>query len=80
MPQLLLGCVHFLDSSLCLRLTGIPQPIVLGIYTRFYIPLQEALRPATKAMILALLPGLEEEAGEFFEKVQAYRLRCMFAY
>jgi NTP pyrophosphatase (non-canonical NTP hydrolase) len=31
-------------------------------------------------MILALLPGLEEEAGEFFEKVQAYRLRCMFAY
>lgn len=45
------------------------QPVVLGIYSRYYIPLQEALRPATKAMILALLPGLEEESSEFFEKV-----------
>ena len=47
------------------------RPIVLGIYSKFYIPLQEALRPATKAMILALLPGLEEEGGEFFEKVSS---------
>lgn len=46
-----------------------PQPIVLGIYERFYLPLQESLRPATKAFILALLPGLEEDTGEFFEKV-----------
>ncbi|KAK4703671.1 hypothetical protein P7C70_g2546, partial [Phenoliferia sp. Uapishka_3] len=46
-------------------------PIVLGIYERFYLPLQESLRPATKAFILALLPGLEEETGEFFEKVAA---------
>ena len=46
------------------------QPIVLGIYERFYLPLQESLRPATKAFILALLPGLEEETGEFFEKVR----------
>lgn len=45
------------------------QPIVLGIYSKFYIPLQDALRPATKAMILALLPGLEEETGEYFDKV-----------
>jgi hypothetical protein len=43
---------------------------VLGIYERFYLPLQESLRPATKAFILALLPGLEEETGEFFEKVR----------
>ncbi|KAK4051842.1 hypothetical protein OIV83_002547 [Microbotryomycetes sp. JL201] len=47
------------------------QPIVLSIFERFYLPLQESLRPATKALILALLPGLEEEAGEFFEKVAA---------
>ncbi|KAL8286531.1 hypothetical protein RQP46_004548 [Phenoliferia psychrophenolica] len=47
------------------------KPIVLGIYERFYLPLQESLRPATKAFILALLPGLEEETGEFFEKVAA---------
>lgn len=45
------------------------RPIVLGIYSKFYIPLQDALRPATKAIILALLPGVEEETGEFFEKV-----------
>ncbi|KAM0788392.1 hypothetical protein ACM66B_001530 [Microbotryomycetes sp. NB124-2] len=47
------------------------KPIVLSIFERFYLPLQESLRPATKALILALLPGLEEEAGEFFEKVAA---------
>jgi len=50
-------------------LSLLAQPIVLGIYERFYLPLQESLRPATKAFILALLPGLEEETGEFFEKV-----------
>ncbi|KAM0754971.1 hypothetical protein T439DRAFT_284317 [Meredithblackwellia eburnea MCA 4105] len=47
------------------------KPIVLGIFERFYLPLQESLRPATKAIILALLPGLEEETGEYFEKVAA---------
>ncbi|GAA5834665.1 hypothetical protein JCM9279_007075 [Rhodotorula babjevae] len=47
------------------------KPIVLNIYERFYLPLQEELRPATKAFILALLPGLEEETGEWFEKVAA---------
>lgn len=58
------------------RLTGfcgeslVFQPIVLSIYERFYLPLSESLRPATKAFILALLPGLEEETGEWFEKVR----------
>ncbi|KDE03256.1 hypothetical protein MVLG_06250 [Microbotryum lychnidis-dioicae p1A1 Lamole] len=47
------------------------KPIVLSIFERFYLSLQESLRPATKAFILALLPGLEEETGEFFEKVAA---------
>ncbi|GAA6010233.1 hypothetical protein JCM11491_005403 [Sporobolomyces phaffii] len=45
------------------------KPIVLNLYERFYLPLQASLRPATKAFILALLPGLEEETGEFFDKV-----------
>lgn len=49
------------------------KPIVLGIFERFYLPLQEELRPATKAFILALLPGLEEETGEWFEKVRTLR-------
>ncbi|GAA5879237.1 hypothetical protein JCM8547_003940, partial [Rhodosporidiobolus lusitaniae] len=47
------------------------KPIVLNLYERFYLPLQESLRPATKAFILALLPGLEEETGEWFGKVAA---------
>ncbi|GAA5972409.1 hypothetical protein JCM8115_004327 [Rhodotorula mucilaginosa] len=45
------------------------KPMVLSIFSRFYLPLQEALRPATKAFILALLPGLDEEASEWFEQV-----------
>lgn len=49
------------------------RPIVLSIYERFYVPLQESLRPATKAFILALLPGLEEDTGEFFDKARALR-------
>lgn len=44
------------------------KPMVLSIFGRFYLPLQEALRPATKAFILALLPGLDEEASEWFEQ------------
>lgn len=53
----------------CTELSNVLQPIVLNLYERFYLPLQASLRPATKAFILALLPGLEEETGEFFEKV-----------
>lgn len=59
-----------LEHHIMIILIQLPcQPIVLGIFERFYLPLQESLRPATKAVILALLPGLEEETGEFFEKV-----------
>lgn len=58
-------------ADFCPPPTLASQPVVLGIYSKFYIPLQEALRPATKAMILALLPGLEEEGGEFFDKVSS---------
>jgi len=35
----------------------------------YYLALQGALRPIMKAFILALLPGLEEETGEFFDQV-----------
>ncbi|TFK56468.1 hypothetical protein OE88DRAFT_1715528 [Heliocybe sulcata] len=45
------------------------RPIVLNIYETHYLPLQEGLRPAMKSFVLALLPGLEEETGEFFDKV-----------
>ncbi|KAJ7665387.1 Dopey, N-terminal-domain-containing protein [Mycena polygramma] len=45
------------------------KPALLNLYDTHYLPLQAALRPIMKSFILALLPGLEEETGEFFEKV-----------
>ncbi|KAF9486392.1 hypothetical protein BDN70DRAFT_822033, partial [Pholiota conissans] len=45
------------------------KPTILNIYDTHYLPLQGNLRPIMKSFILALLPGLEEETGEFFEKV-----------
>lgn len=47
------------------------QPTLLNLYDTHYLPLQEGLRPIMKAFIIALLPGLEEETGEFFEKVRS---------
>lgn len=43
--------------------------MLLNIYETYYLPLNAGLRPITKALILALMPGLEEETGEFFDKV-----------
>lgn len=43
--------------------------MLLDLYDTYYLPLQSALRPMMKSFILALLPGLEEETGEFFDKV-----------
>ncbi|KAG7099897.1 hypothetical protein E1B28_001698 [Marasmius oreades] len=45
------------------------KPTLLNLYDTHYLPLQSGLRPVTKSFILALLPGLEEETSEFFEKV-----------
>ncbi|KAI0050603.1 hypothetical protein FA95DRAFT_1536117 [Auriscalpium vulgare] len=45
------------------------KPTLLNIYDTYFLPLQAGLRPVMKSFILALLPGLEEETGEFFDKV-----------
>ncbi|KAK7063885.1 dopey-N domain-containing protein [Favolaschia claudopus] len=45
------------------------KPALLNLFDTHYLPLQADLRPIMKSFILALLPGLEEETGEFFEKV-----------
>ena len=45
------------------------RPMLLTLYETHYLPLGEGLRPALKAFILALLPGLEEETGDFFDRV-----------
>lgn len=45
------------------------KPALLEIFEKYYLPLQDELRPVMRAFILSLLPGLEEETGEYFEKV-----------
>lgn len=44
--------------------------MLLELYDTYYLPMQGGLRPVMKSFILALLPGLEEETGEFFDKVR----------
>ncbi|KAI9892983.1 MAG: hypothetical protein M1814_000867 [Vezdaea aestivalis] len=45
------------------------RPLFLSILENFILPLDpKALRPATKAVVLSLLPGLEEETGEDFDR------------
>lgn len=50
------------------------------LYDTYYFAIQQSLRPITKAFILALLPGLEEENGEFFDQVSSISslLSCQF--
>lgn len=47
------------------------KPVVLGLYETYYLPLGVDLRPVTRAMLLSLFPGLEEESSEFFDRVVA---------
>ncbi|KAG8967964.1 hypothetical protein FRC03_008985 [Tulasnella sp. 419] len=45
------------------------KPALLNIYTTHYLPLKSSLRPIMKSLVLGILPGLEEETGEFFDGV-----------
>lgn len=45
------------------------RPALLSLFETFILPLDPGtLRPALKAIVLSLLPGLEEETGEDFER------------
>lgn len=44
------------------------RPIVLGLLEDFYLPLGEDLRPIAHAFVLSVLPGLEEEGSEHFDR------------
>ncbi|EMR09440.1 hypothetical protein PNEG_02382 [Pneumocystis murina B123] len=44
------------------------KPHFLELIERFYLPLGSDLRPCTKSLIISLLPGLEEESGEYFNE------------
>ena len=45
------------------------KPILLSLYSKYYIPLGDSIKPCLKGLLLALLPGLEEEGNEHFDKV-----------
>jgi hypothetical protein len=47
------------------------KPHYLDLLERFYLPIGTGLRPALKALVLALLPGIDEEGGEYFDKTLA---------
>lgn len=45
------------------------RPALLSLFETFILPLDPGtLRPALKAIVLSLLPGLEEETGEDYER------------
>ncbi|KAJ3264062.1 hypothetical protein HDU77_009470 [Chytriomyces hyalinus] len=50
-------------------LSKLLKPILLQIYNRHYLNLGPRIKPSLKGLILALLPGLEEEGNEFFDPV-----------
>ncbi|KAL7276289.1 hypothetical protein RUND412_000703 [Rhizina undulata] len=47
------------------------KPHYLTLLEKFYLPLSTSLRPALKSLILALLPGIDEEGGEYFDRTLA---------
>ncbi|KAF9115351.1 hypothetical protein BGX27_008120 [Mortierella sp. AM989] len=44
-------------------------PQLLDIYEKYYLPLKDRLRPCLKSFMIGLLPGLDEEGSEFFDRV-----------
>ncbi|OLL25389.1 Protein dopey [Neolecta irregularis DAH-3] len=47
------------------------RPHLLTLFEQHYIALGTYLRPCAKSLLLALLPAIEEETGEFFERTFA---------
>ncbi|KAI8985936.1 Dopey, N-terminal-domain-containing protein [Pilobolus umbonatus] len=47
------------------------KPQLLALFEQYYIPLRGRLRPALRGLIIALLPALEEEGSDCFDKVVA---------
>ncbi|KAK6355116.1 hypothetical protein TWF696_004239 [Orbilia brochopaga] len=47
------------------------RPYLLTILETYYLPLGKSLRPALRSLILAILPGIDEDGSEFFERTFA---------
>lgn len=43
------------------------RPVLLGLYEKYFLPLQKLLLPSLQAFIIGLLPGLEE-GSEIYDR------------
>ncbi|XP_023580184.1 protein dopey-2 [Trichechus manatus latirostris] len=50
------------------------RPVLLGLYEKYFLPLQKLLLPGLQAFIIGLLPGLEE-GSEIYDRTDALLLR-----
>uniref|UniRef100_A0A8D0H132 DOP1 leucine zipper like protein B n=1 Tax=Sphenodon punctatus TaxID=8508 RepID=A0A8D0H132_SPHPU len=46
------------------------RPVLLGLYEKYFLPLQKSLLPSLQAFIIGLLPGLEE-GSEIYDRTDA---------
>ncbi|KAM9388609.1 protein DOP1B [Phaethornis superciliosus] len=46
------------------------RPVLLGLYEKYFLPLQKALLPGLQAFVIGLLPGLEE-GSEIYDRTDA---------
>lgn len=44
------------------------KPAILDLYDKYFFKLGQLLQPSTKGMILALLPNLDEDGNEYFDR------------
>uniref|UniRef100_A0A8C8ZI55 DOP1 leucine zipper like protein B n=1 Tax=Prolemur simus TaxID=1328070 RepID=A0A8C8ZI55_PROSS len=50
------------------------RPVLLGLYEKYFLPLQKLLLPSLQAFVVGLLPGLEE-GSEIYDRTDALLLR-----
>lgn len=50
------------------------RPVLLGLYERYFLPLQKLLLPSLQAFLVGLLPGLEE-GSEIYDRTDALLLK-----
>uniref|UniRef100_A0A8D1D2K5 DOP1 leucine zipper like protein B n=2 Tax=Sus scrofa TaxID=9823 RepID=A0A8D1D2K5_PIG len=50
------------------------RPVLLGLYEKYFLPLQKLLLPSLQAFIVGLLPGLEE-GSEIYDRTDTLLLR-----
>lgn len=43
------------------------RPVLLGLYEKYFLPLQKLLLPSLQAFLVGLLPGLEE-GSEIYDR------------